>query len=1368
MRIVIDLQAAQSPDSRHRGIGRYSIALAKAMLRNRGEHEVLIALNGVFADTIEPLREMFSEWLPAEAIRVWHATVPPIAVAAAAPAHRHAAELVREAFLASLNADVVHLSSMFEGGGYAVTSIHKSGSPHLTAVTLYDLIPHIYPEVYLPSPGAQGNYAEKLGHLCRADIWLAISESSRQEGIERLGLPHEQVVNISSAVDEHFTARPVAPGREDELRKRYRLPRPFVMYTGGIDHRKNIEGLIQAWAALPATLRTAHQLSIVCSVLPPDRSRLEQLALDRGLAPGDLVLTGFVPEEDLVDLYRLCKLFVFPSQHEGFGLPALEAMSCGAPVIGSNNSSIPEVIGRADALFDALSTESIAGKIQECLENEQLRTSLVDHGRSQARLFHWDSCARIALAAFERAVKQERTAAPPALARPKLAFVSPLPPERSGIAGYSAELLPALAAHYEIDLILDQATLDAPQLAGLCGQQTAEWFMEHGHEYDRVVYQFGNSTYHEYMFPLLERHPGTVVLHDFYLSGLMAHLELHGGGLQWSQALYESHGWGAVAERFHASPLSDAVYAFPANFPVLRQALGVIVHSEHALRLANEWYGPELTEEWALIPLLRTPAACDREGARQRLGLAADDFVVCSFGMLGPTKLNHRLLEAWRQCELSRAPGTRLLFVGEQQRGPYGSALEKELASGPGNVQVTGWVDNQAYQDYLDAADIAVQLRCLSRGETSAAVLDCMNHGLPTIANREGSMADLDPEAVCLVEQEFTDGELAAALDELWRRPERRAAMSQRSRHVVHTLHHPQACADAYAVAIEHYAKRAQAGVGPLVDEIGQVLAGRPVEPLLASLAQAIAVNMPERRAARQVLVDVTHQVRGLAGAAPLPPLLRHMLTDALTGWRAEPVYQSPTGEWRYARQYTLGQLDCPGHVLADDLIDLQPGDLWFALPGLEGGNPPTQPLQRLIEIGLTPAHLDHAQPVWSALAATTHPSRQRRWFVDISELVQRDWQSGIQRVVKNYLLELLLHSPADTRVVPVCATVEEPGYRVAQRYTLQLAGIEGGPAQGQRIDPREGDLFFGLDLQPHVVAAQADFLEGLREQGVQLAFMVYDLLPIRLPDCFSAGAAEHHARWLNVVAKADLAVCISQAVADDLALWLRQNPGARSDGAPLQIRAVHLGADLRHSLPSKGVPKAAERLLQQLRQRPSFLMVGTLEPRKDHAAVLAAFERLWANGQDVSLVISGRAGWMVESLVERLRSHPERNQRLFWIEDASDEYLERVYSSCACLIAASRGEGFGLPLVEAAQHGISIIARDLPVFREVAGEHAFYFADAAPEPLAADLKQWLGLYREGRHPSSKGMPWLTWHQSAERIKQILLGQAAQPATASG
>jgi glycosyltransferase involved in cell wall biosynthesis len=112
----------------------------------------------------------------------------------------------------------------------------------------------------------------------------------------------------------------------------------------------------------------------------------------------------------------------------------------------------------------------------------------------------------------------------------------------------------------------------------------------------------------------------------------------------------------------------------------------------------------------------------------------------------------------------------------------------------------------------------------------------------------------------------------------------------------------------------------------------------------------------------------------------------------------------------------------------------------------------------------------------------------------------------------------------------------------------------------------------------------------------------------------------------------------------------------------------------------------------------------------------------------------------------------------LQWIEEISDEYLEKIYVSCSCLIAASEAEGFGLPLIEAAQHKLPIIARDIPVFREVAGDHAFYFNGREPQVLAEAVRQWLELDSQGKVPRSDNMPRLTWKQSAEQLVKVVLG----------
>jgi len=206
----------------------------------------------------------------------------------------------------------------------------------------------------------------------------------------------------------------------------------------------------------------------------------------------------------------------------------------------------------------------------------------------------------------------------------------------------------------------------------------------------------------------------------------------------------------------------------------------------------------------------------------------------------------------------------------------------------------------------------------------------------------------------------------------------------------------------------------------------------------------------------------------------------------------------------------------------------------------------------------------------------------------------------------------------------------------------------------------------------------------------------------------------------------------------------------------PLGIGWSHNGADLTVSAAHAVLSKTSQAALTTLSSGPNFLMVGAIEPRKGYTQVLAAFERLWDSGYDLRLVIVGKPGWMVEELVEKLRLHSKSGSLLFWLEDVSDADLDRIYSACSCLIAASEGEEFGLPLIEAAQHKLPILARDIPVFREIAGDHASFFNGRTVDALAEAVTDWLKLWAQNRHPHSEGMPWVTWAQSANRLKAIV------------
>jgi glycosyltransferase involved in cell wall biosynthesis len=380
--------------------------------------------------------------------------------------------------------------------------------------------------------------------------------------------------------------------------------------------------------------------------------------------------------------------------------------------------------------------------------------------------------------------------------------------------------------------------------------------------------------------------------------------------------------------------------------------------------------------------------------------------------------------------------------------------------------------------------------------------------------------------------------------------------------------------------------------------------------------------------------------------------------------------------------------------------------------------------------------------------------SRQGQMLVDVTNIAQGDARTGIQRVTRALLLSLIEAQPAGFRVEPVRA--ERDRYVYARRFTCRLLGLSDEHFSDDLVETAPGDIFLGVEWGADVIPSMKPWFLKERTRGVRPFFIVYDMLPVLRPGLFRDEIAPLALAWINSVAEiADGVACISRTVAGELVDWMEKAKPLRH--RPLSIGFFHLGADLDSSAPTKGLPDDADDILAKLSARPTFLMVGTIEPRKGYRQVFAAMERLWQEGVDANLSIVGKLGWKMDDLANRLLQHPEQGQRLFWLSDISDEMLDLVYRKSKALIAASEGEGFGLPLIEAAEYGLPIIARDIPVFREVAGKYAFYFSDASAEALVLALQTWLSLGDDV--PKSATIAPLTWHQSSRQLIGILRGE---------
>ena len=380
--------------------------------------------------------------------------------------------------------------------------------------------------------------------------------------------------------------------------------------------------------------------------------------------------------------------------------------------------------------------------------------------------------------------------------------------------------------------------------------------------------------------------------------------------------------------------------------------------------------------------------------------------------------------------------------------------------------------------------------------------------------------------------------------------------------------------------------------------------------------------------------------------------------------------------------------------------------------------------------------------------------NRVRQLWVDVTQVVAKDTGTGIQRVVRNIVRHWQDNMPEGFAVCPVYFDVQLGEYGHAPGYLAQTANPHVPVQSGERIAVNAGDIFVGLDLTAHLFPQAESMLARWRLAGVRVCYVVYDIIPLRYPTMAYPGTPQAFDTWLRSLRRqSDRVICISKAVADDLRLWWC---GHTEEGAIPEISYFHLGADFETE-PREAPVNLSPDVQRAVAVAGTVLMVGTIEPRKGYRLALDAFEQLWAEGRQASLVIVGAQGWNTEALCQQIKSHPKFGQNLFWFEGLDDASLSYLYSSCKGLLMASEAEGFGLPLIEAAHYGLPLLLRDIPVFREIAGPHASYFSEATPQLLAIRLAFWLEEVSDGLAPSSRSIQRLDWRTSAQRLLEEVL-----------
>ena len=256
-----------------------------------------------------------------------------------------------------------------------------------SVVTIHDCIHLMFPQ-YLPNRAAYAYAKASMWSAARqSSRILTVSEASKRDLLRFFDVPPDKIVVVYNAIDDRFSA---TPAEEDvaRVRERYQLDHEFVLYVGNVKPHKNLVRLIEAFDRLRGRGFDDLKLLIIgdeISKLPALRRAVHQYKLHKHVR-----FLGFLPADTLAVLYRLAKVFVFPSLYEGFGLPPLEAMACGTPVVTSNVSSLPEVVGDAAMLIDPYDVESIADGISRVLSDPALAIELRARGILRAREFSWE------------------------------------------------------------------------------------------------------------------------------------------------------------------------------------------------------------------------------------------------------------------------------------------------------------------------------------------------------------------------------------------------------------------------------------------------------------------------------------------------------------------------------------------------------------------------------------------------------------------------------------------------------------------------------------------------------------------------------------------------------------------------------------------------------------------------------------------------------------------------------------------------------------------------------------------------------------------------------------------------------------------
>lgn len=748
MNIAVDIQPLISPTSKNRGIGNYNVDQIKLLIEKDKENNYIF-FNAYNEESIFDILKI-DKSIYSNVTDVHIYTGKTNYLIQSEPNgklkkyERIFGELVKN-FLKENKIDVFYFTSPFDYWDIFNIEWFETVA---TVATVYDIIPYLFPKRYLADKDMKKWYMRIIEFIKKVDRIEAISQSVKDDLIKYLNIAEEKIDVIYAGIDKKYV-RLNRIEDEEEIRKKYGLNGEFIMCTGGADPRKNMNELIVAYSKLPKNLKDNYMLAIVCSLHKEGEVELRATAEKYGVSDR-VVMTNFVPFDDLLNLYNMTSLMAFPSQYEGFGLPVIEAMACGAKVLTSNNSSLGEIAEGAAILVDPFDIKNIKVGLEEALNRLPL-VEFEEEMRNKVNLYTWENTVNLTIKSLKKIQLKDHENHSYQEIRKKIAMFTPLPPLKSGISDYSYDIIVALTKYFDIDVYID----DGYNCNEFKDNEHVNIFNHKEYEKNKngyldTIFQVGNSEFHVYMFDYIKKYRGTVVLHDYNLHGVIHYCTAANKKFdEYENMLGEDDCQIAkeYVEKIKTGKSGAKIHEIQVNGLVTNYADKIIVHSNYAKRKLLE---KNIDRNVTTIPLYsKIEPLADKNNLRNKYGFNENEFIIASFGFVTDTKRIFKVLEAISKISKEN-DNIRYLLVGEADKEMKKRIMEFCDNNGIKNkIDITGFTKIEEFIDYIGLCDVCINLRYPYNGETSASLMRILAAGKPVIVSDIGSFSEI-PDECCI------------------------------------------------------------------------------------------------------------------------------------------------------------------------------------------------------------------------------------------------------------------------------------------------------------------------------------------------------------------------------------------------------------------------------------------------------------------------------------------------------------------------------------------------------------------------------------------------------------------------------------------